>query len=109
MKSERPDGVLDLPGERLVILTLQRDWGAEHDPDPSGRGHPGPCVKRPVRPFEADGDDRHAEARADHADARPERVDLAGVRPAAFREDQYRKSVSEQLANIPQCLPRAGL
>ena len=62
-----------------------------------------------VEPLDADRHHRHVQAGADHADAGPEPVDLAGLGPPTLREDQDRKAGVEDLADVLQRLPRAGL
>ena len=62
-----------------------------------------------VEALDADRHDRDVEPRADHADAGAERADLALVLALAFREDQDRVAVGQDLADVAQRLPRARL
>src|SRR5262245_30689503 len=58
-----------------------------------------------IQPY---GNDRHAEAGGNHADARTEPVNFPPGRSTPFRKDQHRKSTLEYLADVAERLPRAG-
>jgi hypothetical protein len=106
---EVADRVLNGLGSGGVILTLQLQRGPEPDRHVARSGHPRPWIEHAIEPLDPHRHDRHVQPRADHPDAGPEGVDLLVLGPAALRKDQDREAIAQQLSNVAQGVPRAGL
>src|SRR5262245_65235696 len=106
---QRADGGLDGFRERLVVLTCQPQRLTERHADTPRPSHPPTDAKPLLQAIDADGDDGGVETRCDHADAGAERIDGATLGTVSLRKDQDRRAFAQQLADVPQGLPRAGL
>src|SRR5438046_760659 len=62
-----------------------------------------------LQPVDPDWHHLDRQPRRDHADPRPKAADRAVFRTAAFRKDQHREAVLQDLADVAECLPGAGL
>src|SRR6187200_1620318 len=93
-------GFLDLLCKRRIVVTAKRQGRAEDHPRaPRGR-HAGLLMQHAIEALEPHRHDWQPEPRSDHADARPERVDLAAHRAFTFREDQHRPALACEIADV---------
>ncbi len=95
---QRSDSVLDLRGKPAIVIAVESQRGTERHARASGPRHVPPVMKDAIDSFDPHRDDRYLETRGDHADARLEGIDRAGLRTASFREDQHGGAFAQQLA-----------
>src|SRR5580765_1256019 len=101
--------VLDLLRERGVVVAGQMQRLSERDSHSTGPRHSRGVMQHLVEPDDTHGYNGNIQTRRDHSDARHEAIDLARIRSLAFGKDQDRPVVRDEIADVLQRLPRAGL
>src|SRR5207302_7388455 len=100
-----PNRLLDLSGERVIVVAGQSDRRAERDADAARTRHPPADSQDVLESLDPDRHDRHAEPRRDHPDSGPKRPDRARLAALALRKDEHRESVLEHVADVAERLP----